>query len=275
MCTGCNGEALQQATGDDGTPSRGPGVSRRTLLRGAALGGLSLGSLSLVSAGLGSAALAGPVAAPAPDHRLITRRPWIIARSAWAGSDCPVRGPLPVEAPGDVRFLLVHHTQTPGNTYTSTQVPALLRGMYSYHVGPDKNWSDLAYNFLVDKYGRIWEGRTGSLTQPVVPSATGGTQGFDQLGCFLGDHSTEPPTAQAQASMISLLAWLADRYAVPTAPGSTTSFVSRGSNRWPRGSRVTTRTIDGHRSMSLTACPGDAAYPLVRDLFPAAVTAAR
>lgn len=240
---------------------RGAGVSRRGVLLGA---GLTASSVLLgvdpAQAGYG------------PDPRLLTRTPKIVPRAQWAGTSCPVKGPLPVERPGDVRFLLVHHTAQPGNGYTAAAVPGLLRGMYRYHTGPDKLWPDIAYNFLVDAFGRIYEGRTGSLTKPVMPSATGGSQGFDQIGCFIGNHQTSSPTAQAQASMISLLAWLARKYSVPTAPGTTTTFVSRGSSRYAKGQRVTLRTIEGHRAVSLTSCPGDAAYPMVRQQFPAAVT---
>lgn len=74
--------------------------------------------------------------------------------------------------------------------------------------------------------------------------------------------------------MIGLLAALADTYLVETAPGSMTTFVSRGSNRWPVGTSVTTTTIAGHRDMSQTACPGDFAY-LVQRVFPTEVTAGR
>jgi hypothetical protein len=72
--------------------------------------------------------------------------------------------------------------------------------------------------------------------------------------------------------MVLLLAGLAERYGVDPAPGATTTFVSRGSNRWPAGASVTTSTIAGHRDMSMTTCPGDAAYPLVKEAFPAEVT---
>ncbi|HEU0104361.1 MAG TPA: N-acetylmuramoyl-L-alanine amidase [Mycobacteriales bacterium] len=222
----------------------------------------------------GGVAVAAPAPALAdgPDPALLTAYPVIRPRVDWAAGSCPVRGPLPAELPGDVLFLLVHHTAEPGNDYAADAVPGLLRGMYAFHTGPDKGWPDLAYNFVVDRYGGIWEARAGSRAAPVVPSATGGTQGFDQLGCFLGNHATEPPTPQAQASMISLLAWLSRRYGVDPTPGSTATFASRGSNRWPAGTPVTTPTIEGHRAMSLTTCPGDAAYPQVRGLFPAAVT---
>ena len=269
MCEDCNRPGPQRSHPGRRAVLKGAGGLGLTALSGG-LGGLVLGATPAFAA---PASAAPGSAAPAPDPALLTRTPTILPRSAWAGTSCPVRGPLPAERPGDVKFLLVHHTEVPGNDYTRDQVAGLLRGMYAFHTGPEKGWSDLAYNFVVDRYGRIWEGRTGSLSSPVVPAATGGTQGFDQLGCFLGDHQTVAPTAQAQASMISLLAWLARRYDVDPRPGTTVSFVSRGSNRWPAGTTVTTRTIEGHRSMSLTACPGDAAYPLVRTVFPAAVTA--
>ena len=63
-----------------------------------------------------------------------------------------------------------------------------------------------------------------------------------------------------------MLAWLAGRDLVSLADGATTTFVSRGSNRWPAGTTVTTPTIAGHRDMSYTACPGDTLYPLLPDI---------
>jgi hypothetical protein len=172
-----------------------------------------------------------------------------------------------------VRFLLVHHTAGP-NEYGPDAVTDLLRGIYRFHTGPDKGWPDVAYNFFVDRYGGVWEGRTGSLTSPVKGDATGGSQGFALLCCFLGTHTDTPPTAEAQAAMVGLLAWLADTYGIDTTPGATASFVSRGSSNHPAGAPVTTPTISGHRDMSATTCPGDAAYALVTGSFPASVTAA-
>ena len=141
-------------------------------------------------------------------------------------------------------------------------MPEQLRSFYGYHVGP-KGWPDIAYNFLVDAYGGVWEGRAGSLHSPVKGDATGGSQGFAQLACFIGDHQTAPPTAAAQSAMVQLLAHLASTYRISTAPGATASFISRGSNRWPAGKHVVARTISGHREMSETACPGDAAFALI------------
>ncbi len=52
-------------------------------------------------------------------------------------------------------------------------VPGLIRGFYAAHIGADRNWPDVAYNFFVDRYGVVWEGRSGSLAGPVKSDATG------------------------------------------------------------------------------------------------------
>ena len=237
------------------------GLNRREFLHRASAAAVSL-SLFPVLSGVANAQILSPLAD-------LGVRP----REDWAQGLPPIRE-LQQERPEDVRFLLVHHTAS-GNSYTPEDVPGLIRGFYELHTGPDKNWPDVAYNFFIDRYGTIWEGRAGSLTGPVMPDATGGSQGFAQLGCFIGDHQTEAPSEPARLAMITLFAALADTYGIETAPGATTSFVSRGSNRFAAGTSVTTTTIAGHRDMSQTACPGDAAYQLVQQVFPSEVTAMR
>lgn len=173
-------------------------------------------------------------------------------RSSWA-VDRPPKGPLSGE---DVRFLLVHHSAS-RNGHTGAEAPAILRSFYDYHTSAEKGWNDIAYNFLIDADGGIWEGRAGSLAGPVAGDATGGNQGFSQLVCIIGDYNTANPTRPSLSSLAALLAWLADRYGVSTAPGAEVTFTSRGSNKHPAGTSVTTPTITGHRTMSQTTCPGD------------------
>jgi hypothetical protein len=228
-------------------------VSRRRLLQ-AGLAASFLPSLLPRPAAVGAAA------------------PPIRPRADW-GADLPPKGPLEPERIEDVRFLLVHHSVSV-NDYPAEAVPEELRSFYRLHTSPGKGWADLAYNFLVDRFGGIWEGRAGSIDAPVKGDATGGSQGFALLCCFIGDHRTAAPSPEAQAAMVALLAWLAGRYAIDPRPGATASFTSRGSNRWPAGTPVTTTTIAGHRDMSTTVCPGDAAYHLVRHDFPTRVAGA-
>jgi hypothetical protein len=163
----------------------------------------------------------------------------------------------------DVRFLLVHHTVSP-NDYTADGAVELLRGIHAFHTG-ERGWPDIAYNFFVDRFGTVYEGRLGSLDGAKAVDATGGSQGFAQLGCFLGDHTASPPSPEAVAAMGELLGFLAERHGIDVSPGATVTFTSRGSNRWPAGTEVTASTVSGHRDMSQTACPGDAAYALVAD----------
>lgn len=213
------------------------------------------------AAGGGVVALAGPQPA-----RAITINP----RDSWA-TNRPPKGPLSSE---EVRFLLVHHSAS-RNGHTTSDAPAILRSFYDFHTGPEKNWNDIAYNFLIDAGGGIWEGRAGSLAGPVAGDATGGNQGYSQLVCVIGDYNTAQPTAASKASLVALLAWLADRYGVSTAPGAQVTFTSRGSNRWPAGTSVTTPTINGHRSMSKTTCPGDNLHTYVAGTLTADVDATR
>lgn len=220
-------------------------LSRRTVVRSAGVG------FALHAGGSGPA-----VTAP-------FTRPGINTRAQWAGRSSPVQGPLSYEADGDVRCLLVHHSETT-NGYQRGDVPRIIRSFYRTHT--DKGWPDIAYNFLVDRYGGIWEGRANSLRSPTIPSATGGSQGFAQIACWIGNHRTIPPTPAAQRSMIALLSWLSFEYDIATRVGATVQFRSRGSGRWRKGALVSTRTIEGHRFMSLTDCPGDAAYTVARGL---------
>lgn len=187
-------------------------------------------------------------------------RPQVQPREAWAAGSRTPRGLLAEE---DVRFLLVHHTQTP-NGERGKKVRARLRQVHDYHRS-QKGWPDIAYNFLIDQYGVVYEGRSGSLIQASIPDATGGSQGFSQLACFIGNLDVQAPTDEARDSMDRVLAYLADRHDVDVTPGATTDFISRGSNRYPSGAAVHTKTVAGHRDMSTTTCPGDFAYAMVED----------
>ena len=234
-------------------------LTRRDLLGGAAAAA-TLTSL-----------LVGRVAAGDSPHRILPPRPavaatpdavevlpglWIRPREAW-GADLPPKGPIVAE---DARFLLVHHTASASNYSSARQV---IRNVYSFQTGAAKGWNDVCYQFFIGRDGDVWEGRAGALAGPVMADATGGSQGFAQLICLLGDFSRQPPTQAALDSLIKVLAWLSGRYAIDIATGSAATFVSRGSQRWSAGTNITTPPIAGHRDMSYTECPGSALYDLL------------
>ncbi len=210
-----------------------------------------------------AASASGQTPVAAPPHGPTWNNAYGLAvtpRSSWVSANAPIVENLDVEP--SVVVLIVHHSET-SNAYAVDDVPKVLRSFRSYHMSRKKGWPDVAYNFFVDRFGGVWEGRTGSIAAPVAGSATGGNQGSSQLVCLVGNHNTVPPSEAALASLTRVLAALADQYALPMAPDAAREFESRGSTRWPAGETIRTRSIEGHRAMSMTPCPGDAAFRLL------------
>lgn len=216
--------------------------------------------LAALTAAVGAAAAAPvPSVNAAPEAVQVMPGLRIFPRDAW-GADLPPKTPSRRETP---RFLLVHHTAS-SNSYRSAR--DVIRSTYAWQTSAAKGWPDVCYQFFVGRDGDVWEGRAGALTRPVVADATGGSQGWAQLVCLLGDFTSTQPTPAAYESLVRVLAWLARRDQIPVGTGATATFVSRGSQRWPAGTTVTTPTVSAHRDMSYTACPGNAFVPRMGDL---------
>jgi hypothetical protein len=172
-----------------------------------------------------------------------------------------------LKAEESVKFLLVHHTAA-SNTYRSSRVAQEIQTIYRFHTGA-KRWPDVCYNFFVDRFGGVWEGRAGSLAGPIQADATGGSQGFAQLVCLLGNFETTSPPAAMVESCAMVLGWLAMKYQIDLDQSKTVDFISRGSNKWKAGTEVKARPISGHRDMSATLCPGKFLYPKLDAEIPA------
>ncbi|MBW3659615.1 MAG: cell wall-binding repeat-containing protein, partial [Actinobacteria bacterium] len=130
--------------------------------------------------------------------------------------------------------------------------------IYAYHL--NNGWDDIAYNFLVDRFGRIWEGRAGGITKAIMGGhAAGwnaGSTGVSVLGNFQG---VEPPKAAVDA-VDQLVAWKLDVHHVDPE-GRTTEVAGGGSsNRHAEGTRLELPTIIGHRHTNNTSCPGSNLY---------------
>src|SRR4029078_4165406 len=213
--------------------------SGRVTRRQAIAAATAVGAAVAVGAGGSTVARAAPIGPAVPAVEVLPGL-FIYPRDAW-GANLPPVGPI---KPETAQFLLVHHSAS-SNAYSSAA--GLIQATYAFHTSAAKGWSDVCYEFFIGRDGDVWEGRAGALTGPVVADATGGSQGFAQLICLLGDFTSQVPTAAAQASLVNVLAWLSDRYAIDIGEAATTSFISRGSQRWAAGTPVTTPTIAGHR----------------------------
>ncbi|MCY7299560.1 MAG: N-acetylmuramoyl-L-alanine amidase [Ilumatobacteraceae bacterium] len=234
----------------DCEPTRREAIGKFVAVGAALVVGQAVSSQSV------STAQAAPPAVPAVE---VMPGLSIYPRNAW-GADLAPKGPIYPEKP---QFLLVHHTESPNN-YTNAR--DVIRSVYSFHTSSEKRWNDVCYQFFVGRDGDVWEGRAGALGSPVQADATGGSQGFAQLVCLLGSFTSVAPTAAALTATAKLLAWLTDAYRMDTSPGATTTFVSRGSNKFRAGTVVTTPIVAGHRDMTYTDCPGDAFYALLPQL---------
>ncbi len=84
----------------------------------------------------------------------------IVTRAQW-GADESLRRGSPSYA--TVKMAFVHHTDT-GNDYTAADAPAIVRAIYAYHT-QTLGWSDIGYDFLIDRFGTIYEGRYGGVAR--------------------------------------------------------------------------------------------------------------
>ena len=183
-------------------------------------------------------------------------RPAVFSRADW-GADERLRGKGP-QYNATIKAGFVHHTAGTNN-YSEAEVPKILRAIYAYHV-KGNGWSDVGYNFLVDRFGRLWEGRYGGMDRAVVGAHTGGfnvdTFAVSAIGNF--DKVAAPPVMVD--SIARVIAWkLAMSF---RDPNGTTSLVSQGggTSRYAAGARVTVPVVAGHRNLGKTSCPGNNLY---------------
>ena len=190
-------------------------------------------------------------------ERFVADAPAIITRGEW-GADEAIRrnrkkGPRVAD---DVHLAVVHHTAG-SNSYTRSQAAAIVRAIEIYHVRGN-GWDDIGYNFLVDKYGQVFEGRYGGIEKAVVGAHALGFNYGSAGVALIGNYNGAGLTAAARASLVKLLAWRLDLAHVD--PGSRVSRVSTGNPRFSRGTSVQLRAISGHRDTYPTSCPGNNVY---------------
>ncbi|MFL6109263.1 MAG: peptidoglycan recognition protein, partial [Marmoricola sp.] len=208
--------------------------------------------------GDGSAATHGDGAAadpsPASGIRLAAMRtapkPFIFSRAQW-GANESLRDKSSLRY-GTIKTGFIHHTVN-ANTYTAEQVPALIRGIYAYHT-QSRGWSDIGYNFLVDRFGRIWEGRYGGVDRPVVGAHTLGYNEYAFAMSAIGNYDIKQPSSAMVQAYGALFAWKLSLHGVDAA-----------STKQQVGSKVF-RAINGHRDAASTACPGKYLYAKIPEI---------
>jgi hypothetical protein len=177
----------------------------------------------------------------------IAGAPPIITRQSW-GADEQIRRGNPSYAQ-TLNASIVHHTAG-ASPSSPAQSAAIVRGIYTYHVRGN-GWNDIGYNFLVDRFGQIFEGRYGGIERNVVGAHA---QGFNtgSVGiAVLGSYGGGAPSTQARDALARVIAWRLDVAHVD--PVARIPWVSSGRS-------VMLRAVSGHRDTGQTTCPGAGLY---------------
>ena len=208
---------------------------------------------------------------PASSAQAAVRRPPIITREQW-GADESLRSGKTTYS-DSVKVAFVHHVVST-NDYTPAQAAQQMRNVYSWFTeGIQVN--DFGYNFMVDRFGRLYEGRAGGMDRAVVGAHTSGFNAETFAVSFLGNADTLNPDAPTKEKILDsisdLIAWkfelndvnpLGSAVLTSAGPGpgqGTTSMY------WP-GEKVTSKTIAGHGDIGSTSCPGEFLRPTLNHI---------
>ena len=197
-------------------------------------------------------------------------RPNIVTRAQW-GANESWRDPVP-KMGTKILAGFVHHTASTNN-YSPAQGPAQMRALYAYYT-KSKLYADLAYNFLVDQYGTVYEGRNGCVYKstapcdgPSLPAQGAHTAGLN-INTFaisaIGNYDTKKPSHPDELveAIASLMAWKIAPYGLdPNAITRIASLDTTGRSKFPKGQMAVTQVISGHRDVGRTVCPGRYLYP--------------
>jgi N-acetylmuramoyl-L-alanine amidase len=192
-------------------------------------------------------------------------QPLVIPRAEWGGASVkPRRSP----DYGEVQLAFVHHTVTTNN-YGPEDSAGIVLGIARFHR--DSNgWDDIGYNFLVDQYGQVFEGRAGGIDQAVVGAQTQGYNTFSTGIACLGTFTSVAQSPEGMDALARLIGWKLSVHGIPTEGTITVTSTGGSANRYPAGETVTLERISGHRDGNATSCPGDVLYSQLEDLRAAA-----
>ena len=191
-------------------------------------------------------ASAGPTTSQARTAIQNAPQPAIIPRSGWGADENLMTWPPEYRA---VEKIVVHHTVS-ANGYDEDNAAGLVRAIYYYH-DVTRGWGDIGYNYLVDDYGNVYEGRYGGpgVVGGHVYGYNYGSMGIGAIGSYGNTPASKEPLQETLTAIADLAAWEANRSYIH--PLESSPFYD-----------TTTPNLAGHRDYPphSTACPGDYLY---------------
>jgi len=184
----------------------------------------------------------------------------MVGRATWGARPFQCAGG-PEYAPA-LKYAVVHQTVN-SNGYSPGASPGIVQAIQSYHMDVN-GYCDVAYNFLIDRYGTIFIGREGGAKQPVIGGHAGGFNTGSTGIALIGDFTSSQPPGEQWNALVDTLRW---RLSVAKLDPSVPTWITVGASpcgcqRWPVGTGVyLDNLIWNHRDLNTTACPGNAFAP--------------
>ena len=187
----------------------------------------------------------------------VATMPPIITRAEWGADESLRRGSASYSP--TIKAAFVHHTATKNN-YTPEQSAKQVRNLYNWFTKGLK-YSDMAYNFLVDRFGRLYEGRAGGIDRAVVGGHTAGFNDETFAVSAIGNFAKANPPADQMAAIVdsisSLTAWkLAMNHRDPNGTIPLVSDSGAGTSKYKPGQTANALVVGGHGDLGATSCPG-------------------
>ena len=245
----------------DREPGREQRISRRAALKlGAGASAVAASAPYLAKLGSDSRVFDLSGAEPAMARIAHWPVPRIVTRAQWGANEA-------LRKPGQeydtvVQKIIVHHTASPNSI---TDYAGLCRGILEFETSGE--YIDIAYNWMIDPNGHIYEGRWAKDYKSGEPHI-GELDGANVRGghalyhnsrtigiALLGTYDTVSPPAPMLNSLVTLLAWKCARWGI--------SPHGQGLYLASNGLRHNLYNICGHRDTYATDCPGQRTEPML------------
>ena len=184
-----------------------------------------------------SPAPAAPVSPVGTRRDALAPFPTVLPRSAWGA-----RAPTCMSATTPYR-MVVHHTASPTNDSVTPEVR--LRQTQSFHMDT-RGYCDIAYNFLMSRDARVWEGRGNGVLGGHTLNQNAGNMAL----CIIGTYTTDTLTPQQECAAAGWMAWQHSLH----------------------GIALNRTNIRGHREWGSTECPGQMVFDRLDALVRQAAT---
>lgn len=159
--------------------------------------------------------------------------------------------------------VVIHHTSG-ASKYSQGEVPGILRGIQAYHQ-KSRGWCDIGYNMLVDRFGKIYEGRAGGLDKATVGAhavaVNEGTFGVAVMGTY-----NKPAPREVLDSLSKVIRWQSQKWGWKVDSDMKIRSAGGPGAKKPEGAMFTLPRVIGHRDVGETDCPVDGLYGQIPEI---------